>query len=131
MKPTDQFLNEIKTSKNYQPEEHRHLGDLSSFLKDNLQAINLKLMFTNLDIDSTNGYKYINGTRTITRDTLIKILIYINYDLERVQTVLKQFEFPPLYAKSKRDAAIIYCLYNNYNYSQVKAYLATHNLHQL
>lgn len=128
MKTTEQFLNNIKTSDNYQPIEARPEQDISNFLKHQLVDVNLKLMFTKLDIDPTNGYKYINGTRKTSRDTLLKILIYLEYDLEQTQSVLKQFEYSLLYAKNKRDSAIIFCLFNNYNYMQLKAYLAEHNI---
>lgn len=131
MKSTEQFLNEIKTSDNYTPVEGRVELNITSFLQDKLDGISLKPMFANLDIDSTIGYKYVNGSRKITRDVFIKILVYLQYDLEGVQALLKQFEFPPLYAKNKRDAALIYCLHNKYTYLEIKTYLATHNIIQL
>lgn len=131
MKSTDKFLNEIKTTENYVPIEGRNDTEIINFLKTQLAQVNLQQMFANLDIDSTNGYKYINGSRTLTRDILLKILVYLQYDLDQIQGVLKQYEFTPLYAKNKRDAAIIYCIYNNFTYSQIKAYLAEHSIKRL
>ncbi len=128
MKTTDQFIHEIKTNPNHAPVEGRSEHDITSFLKQQLESTNLKLMFTNLDIDVSNGYKYINGSRTLNRDVFLKILIYLGTDFEQIQSYLKQFEFPPLYAKNKRDNAIIFCLYNNYSYLELKAYLAKHNI---
>lgn len=128
MKTTEQFINEIKLNPKHTPVEGRSQIDVTTFLSQQLADIKLKSMFTYLDIDPTNGYKYVNGTRTLTRDIFLKILIYLQFDFEAIQGYLKQFEFPPLYAKNKRDNAIIYCLYHNYNYLEVKAYLATHNI---
>lgn len=131
MKSTDKFLNDIKAADNYVPIEGRNETEIGKFLKAQLVDVNLQQMFSNLDIDSTNGYKYINGTRTITRDILLKILVFLQYDFDQIQGVLKQFEFIPLYAKNKRDAAIIYCIYNNFTYGEIKAYLAEYNIKQL
>lgn len=74
--------------------------DIVSFLNTNLTQVNLQQMFTNLDINGTNGYKYINGSRTITRDIFQKILIYLQNDFDQIQSLLKQYEFVPLYAKT-------------------------------
>lgn len=131
MKSTNKFLNDIKSTVDYVPVESRIDTDIVSFLNTNLTQVNLQQMFTNLDIDGTNGYKYINGTRTITRDIFLKILIYLQNDFDQIQSLLKQYEFVPLYAKNKRDAAIIYCIYNHYSYSQTKVYLAKYKLNGL
>lgn len=128
MKSTEEILNEIKSDSNYIPVDTRMQADLSLFLKSELSSINLKQMFTSLDIDVTNGYKYIKGERQLSRDQLTKILIFLSYDLNQIQQTFKQFGYPYLYAKNIRDAALIYCLHNNYNYQQVKCYLRTNNL---
>lgn len=123
METTEELLNEIKCNKNYIPFEARGEVDVSLFLNQELKNINLREMFYNLDIDPTNGYKYINGKRKMCRDQFLKILIYLKLDLEQIQTRLKHYEFPMLYAKNKRDAAIIYCIYNKYSYKETKRYL--------
>ncbi len=126
MKSTTQILNKIKQAKSYTPTETRLNADLSIFLKNELASVNLKQMFIMLDIDVTNGYKYIRGDRQMSRDQLLKVLIYLEYDLEQIQAVLKQYEFPILYAKNERDSALIYAIYNKYDYAQVKRYLQQH-----
>lgn len=128
MKSTDEILNNIKAAVNYKPEESRSDTELSAFLKSELSSVNLKQMFTALDIDATNGYKYINGSRTINRDQLIKILLHLEYDLEAQQNVFKKYGFPQLYAKNERDAALIYCIFNRYSYIEVKRYLSDNKL---
>ncbi len=128
MKTTEQLLHEIKTSSQYIPLDSQLNTDIYIFLKDKLQNENLKLLFTKLDIDPNSGYKYINGTRNINRDTFLKILIYLGYDFTQIQQCLNTFQFPILYAKNKRDAAIIYAIYNEYNYYQLKKYLQDHNI---
>ncbi len=128
MKSTTEILNKIKQSKSYVPTDTRLNADLSEFLKSELEPVNLKQMFTALDIDVTNGYKYIRGDRHISRDQLLKILIYLEYDFEQIQAVFKQFEFPILYAKNERDSALIYAIYNKYTYPEIKRYLHQHKL---
>ncbi len=126
MKSTTEILNKIKQSKSYIPTETRLNADLSTFLKNELESVNLKQMFIMLDIDVTNGYKYIRGDRQMSRDQLLKVLIYLEYDLEQIQAVLKQYEFPILYAKNERDSALIYAIYNKYDYPSIKRYLQQH-----
>ncbi len=128
MKSTTEILNSIKQAKSYTPTETRLNANLSSFLKSELESVNLKQMFIMLDIDVTNGYKYIRGDRQMSRDQLLKVLIYLEYDLEQIQAVLKQYEFPILYAKNERDSALIYAIYNKYDYPRIKRYLQQHKL---
>lgn len=128
MKLTDEILNEIKASSSYIPQEMRLNTELSTFLKEELQSVNLKKMFTSLDIDVVNGYKYIRGERKLKRDQLIKILVYLEYDFDMVQSTLKQYGFPMLYSKNKNDAALIYCIYNRFTYADIKKYLQAHKL---
>lgn len=128
MKTTEQIINYIKGNKNYHPQELRVNDDISHFLTNELAGINRKSMFAKLDMDVRNGNKYINGNRAIKRDVLLKIFIYLEYDLEQVNNVFKNYGYPQLYAKNKRDGAIIYCIYNKYDYLQTKRYLQNHKL---
>lgn len=128
MKSTEEILHNIRSATEFKPRERRSDTEISVFLKEALSSINLKQMFTAIDIDPTNGYKYINGQRTINRDQLIKILIYLGYDFESQQQVFKQYGFPLLYAKNERDAALIFCIYNQFSYIEVKRYLSQNKL---
>lgn len=128
MKTTDQLINQIKTGKDYKPEEHRQEMNINEFLIERLVDVNRKSMFTQIDMDARNGNKYINGDRPISRDILIKIFLYIELQLEEYNLIFKNFGYPKLYAKNKRDAAIIYCIHNKYSYLETKRYLQKYKL---
>lgn len=131
MKTTEQIINYIKSNKNYKPEEHRCNDDISNYLISELADVNRKAMFSQIDMDARNGNKYINGERAIKCDVLLKIFIYLEYSLEQINDVFKNYGYPQLYAKNKRDAAIIYCIYNKYSYLETKRYLQTHKIELL
>ncbi len=128
MKTTEQILNKIKSGEQFKPREERTNGDINNFLINELKDTNRKQMFTQIDMDSQNGNKYINGDRKINRDILIKIFIYLEYDLDKCNQIFKTYGFPQLYAKNKRDSALIYCIYNNYTFAQTKRYLQEHKI---
>lgn len=128
MKTTEQILNKIKSGGQFRPREERLNDDISNFLIDELKDINRKQMFTQIDMDPQNGNKYIKGERKINRDILIKIFIYLEYDLNKCNQVFKTYGFPQLYAKNKRDSALIYCIYNHYTFAQTKRYLQDHKI---
>lgn len=131
MKTTEQLINQIKASNEYKPEENRQLLDINKFLIEQLADVNRKAMFTQIDMDARNGNKYINGDRPISRDILIKIFLYLELGLEEYNLVFKNFGYPKLYAKNKRDAAIIYCIHNKYSYLETKRYLQKYKLELL
>ncbi|WOO89544.1 hypothetical protein R2F61_02235 [Mollicutes bacterium LVI A0078] len=131
MKTTDQLINQIKASKEYKPVENRLEMNINQFLIEQLEGINRKVMFTQIDMDPRNGNKYINGERQVSRDILIKIFLYLQFELEDYNQVFKNFGYPKLYAKNKRDGALIYCIHNKYSYLETKRFLQQHKLELL
>ncbi len=128
MKTTKQILNAIKGNGTFTPQEERGNADISSYLIEELKDVNRKQMFTQIDMDPQNGNKYIKGDRKITRDILIKIFLYLEYDLDQYNQVFKTYGYAQLYAKNERDSALIYCIYNGYNFAETKRYLQNHKI---
>ncbi len=131
MKTTEQILHQIKHNKQYKPTELRANTDIHLYLQSCLEDINKTAMFNQIDMDPRNGNKYIRGQRPLTRDILIKIFLYLQLDLNEYNQVFKNYGFPQLYAKNPRDAALIYCIHNNYSYLDTKRYLQNHKLELL
>ncbi len=69
-------------------------------------------IITNANLDRAYGYQIFNGTRKPSRDKLIQIAVGMQLSLEDSNYLLKCGQKSPLYAKSQRDAIIIYALAN-------------------
>lgn len=133
MKSTEQIYNQIIEAKSYEPQDLRDNLHLISYLDALIEqrGVSKKALLTQVEIESTIGYKLLRGERTMKRDPFLKLLIGLELSVDEVQYSLKQFEFSPLYAKNKRDAALIYCINNKYSYSNIKRYFSKHNIIQL
>lgn len=131
MRLTEKVLNNIKTTNNFKPQNNLDYDNIVPFFEEQLNNCNKTDLFTKLDIPTSAGYKYLKGERKIDRNTLLKILIYLQFDLEQTNQTLKTFGFAELYSRNLQDSALIYAIYNNYNYQQLKKYLANHKISQL
>lgn len=81
-------------------------------------------LINEVEPDNDNFYKYLNGTRRMKRNTLIKILICLGINEDEIQETLKEFEFSPLYPKIKRDYIILLGLKMDLTISEINAKLA-------
>lgn len=62
------------------------------------------------NLDRSYGYQLFNGTRRPTRDMLLNLAVHLELSEEETQRLLKLAGRPVLYARNRRDAAILYCL---------------------
>lgn len=62
------------------------------------------------NLDRSYGYQLFNGTRRPTRDFLLKLAFLLGLPEAETQRLLKIAGRPPLYARSRRDAAVLYGL---------------------
>lgn len=62
------------------------------------------------------------------RDKLIQLAIGLELDVEDTQTLLKMGGMAPLYAKIKREAAIIFCINKGYTWMEMQAFLQQANV---
>lgn len=127
------FSDVLSTECEYQPKEHREITDVHLFLQQEIakHQFTKKNLLIALDIPESVGYKYISGTRVVSRDALIKFLIAFKFSFKQVQATLVNFGYGTLYVKNKRDSAIIHALVNNYTYPELKNYLQKHNIRKL
>lgn len=62
------------------------------------------------NLDRSYGYQMFNGTRRPTRAALLTLAIRLELGEEEAQRLLKLAGRPVLYARNRRDAAVLYCL---------------------
>ena len=62
------------------------------------------------NLDRSYGYQLFNGTRRPTRDFLLRLALLLRLSEAAAQRLLKIAGRQPLYARNRRDAAILYAL---------------------
>jgi len=62
------------------------------------------------NLDRSYGYQLFNGTRRPPRDILLTLAIRLGLTETEAQRLLKLAQRPVLYARNRRDAAVLYCL---------------------
>ncbi len=60
------------------------------------------------EINDIYGYQLFAGSRKPSRDKMVALCVGFGVSLDRTQQALKAAGFAPLYAKNKRDSALIY-----------------------
>ena len=75
-------------------------------------------------IDRTYGHQLFNGTRVPSRDKLLQLSIGMELDLKETQQLLKTAGKSILYAKIKRDAAMIYGITHHMDVMEVQGLFA-------
>lgn len=57
------------------------------------------------------GYQIFSGTRKApSRDKILALLVAMELGYDEIQQFFKETGYPPLYAKSKRDSIVIFCI---------------------
>jgi hypothetical protein len=67
------------------------------------------------NLERSNGYQIFNGYRTPRRNALLRIALGMHLTLEETQYLLKIALRGELYPRTRRDAAIIYCIQHKFN----------------
>ena len=75
-------------------------------------------------LDRSYGYQLFNGTRRPTRDMLVALALQLEFTEEETQRLLKLAGRPVLYARNKRDAALLYSLTHRLTLAQAEELLA-------
>ncbi len=65
------------------------------------------------NLDRNYGYQLFNGTRRPTRDMLLILALALRLPEAEAQRLLKIGGRQPLYARNRRDAAVLYALTHN------------------
>ena len=62
------------------------------------------------NLDRSYGYQLFNGTRRPSRELLLRLALLLKLGEEEAQRLLKIAGRQPLYARNRRDAAVLYAL---------------------
>ena len=86
--------------------------ELAAHLADLLQSRGLTVqdVIVRCNLDRSYGYQLFNGTRRPTRDFLLRLSLLLRLKEAEAQRLLKIAHRPVLYARNRRDAAVLYGL---------------------
>ncbi len=106
------------------------LPSLSSYLNDLLRNHNLTLQQVIIDcnLERSYGYQLFNGTRRPTRNFLLRFALLLALPEAQAQRLLKIAGRQPLYARNRRDAAVLYGLAHHLTIGETEELLS--NLHE-
>ena len=106
-------------------------------LNDTWQKLIEKSKLSKSDIinKSNIGYTYfydiLRGEKCPSRDKIVRLILAMQLELDDCQTVLELYNWAPLYAKDKRDSAMIYAINNNLSVWSLDELLAENELEML
>lgn len=80
-------------------------------------------MVKNSGIERTYAYQIIRGDRSPTRNKVLQFAIGLGLDLDETQYLLRIAHHSGLYARIKRDAAIIFCIEHHLSYTETESML--------
>ena len=98
-------------------------ADLAALLRDHHMTVRDIVLRCNLD--RSYGYQMFNGTRTPTRNFLLKLSLLLRLSETEAQRLLKIAGRPPLYARNRRDAAVLYGLTHGLSMEETDALLGS------
>lgn len=89
-----------------------HAPPLSAHLAALLRSHNMTVqdIILRCNLDRSYAYQMFNGTRTPTRDFLLRLSFLLQLSETEAQRLLKIAGRAPLYARNRRDAAVLYGL---------------------
>ena len=83
------------------------------------------------DIGYTYFYDILRGEKCPSRDKIVRLILAMQLELDDCQTVLELYNWAPLYAKDKRDSAMIYAINNKLSVWSLDELLAENELEML
>ncbi len=114
MRPTQELEQEIRTCPDpaLLTGESYALPPLSEYLSGLLEARDLTVreIIRVCNLDRSYGYQLFNGTRRPTRNILLTLALALHLPEAETQRLLKIGERQTLYARNRRDAAVLYAL---------------------
>ena len=130
--PTSAFLRKLIKTSDLEGFIQRHEGEMEPpefhvFINDLCTASGQvpEHVIIRADIERTYGHQLFNGTRNPSRDKVIQLAFGMGLDVDAAQKLLQIAQFSPLYAKLKRDAAILYCLEHRLDIQELQSLLQT------
>lgn len=83
------------------------------------------------DIGYTYFYDILRGEKCPSRDKIVRLILAMKLELEECQKMMRLYNWAPLYAKDKRDSAMIYAVNNSFSVWQLDELLAENELELL
>lgn len=128
MKTTSELEHNIRSaaSPDVLMEQESDQLSLTSYLHMLLERRGLSVgsVIRQCSLDRSYGYQLFNGTRRPTRDMLVALALQLEFTEEETQRLLKLAGRPVLYARNKRDAALLYSLTHRLTLAQAEELLA-------
>lgn len=128
MKTTSELEHNIRSAAGPDVLMEQELDQLSltSYLHMLLERRGLSVgsVIRQCSLDRSYGYQLFNGTRRPTRDMLVALALQLEFTEEETQRLLKLAGRPVLYARNKRDAALLYSLTHRLTLVQAEELLA-------
>ena len=87
------------------PEPSAYLSDL---LRE--RGLSVRDVVVGCNLERSYAYQLFNGTRRPTRNFLLRLVLLLRLDEAQAQRLLKLQGRQPLYARNRRDAAVLYGL---------------------
>lgn len=114
MKSTKALEHEIQDSTDYSllSGEDFSLPNWTDYMSEILQQRDLRVkdIIFRCNLERSYGYQIFNGTRRPTRDTLMLLALILKLDTEDARRMFELAGRAPLYARCRRDAAVLYGL---------------------
>lgn len=114
MRSTRELEHEIRTCSGAEAlaGEDYGLPPLSEYLSELLETrgVSVREAVRACNLERSYGYQLFNGTRRPTRDILLALALTLRLSEAEAQRLLKIAGRPALYARVRRDAAVLYAL---------------------
>lgn len=94
---------------------------LADYLQELVQRhdVPVKDLIRRCNLERSYGYQLFNGTRRPTRDTLMVLALELGLSGDEARRLFEIAGRPPLYARCRRDAAVLYGLSHRLSPSDV------------
>lgn len=95
------------------------------YLRELLQAreLSTRSVIRRCNLDRSYCYQLLNGTRVPSRELIVRLALELRFTEAETQRLLKLAQRPVLYARNRRDAAVLYGLTHGLGADQVNALL--------
>ena len=94
---------------------------LSQYIKE--KNIKRAKIIRILNVDRNYGYQILNGTRTPTRNCLLRISLILKLDSDQINYLLRLAGKSPLYVRNVVDAKVFYAAKHGMEYSEAMDFI--------
>ena len=95
------------------------------------RGVVISQLMIDADVSLSFGYAIFNGTRMPSRDTVIKLAIALELDLDETQKLLAAASRGRLYPKIRRDAVVIHAILHSVGLAETQRQLRENGLDEL